>query len=499
MPLERLMYRYQDALGATCLRLKERSWLEVVFKKFAKCPGYWSQSDLIDVLSLSFPDQSKRLLREAGPTLYQIILRIGSYPYHQNPRTRLDLGTLRTAIIILLGSDERKLRGTGADEEDAQLATQLQARYSRLLFQSIAPSPGLDFTEMAADNDEDVVESLRIISKQRILRHPTEPKIGIPAPKLPQPSLLPSSHDRDLNGHISKADLEGLIRILLACQLHWAGCGPERVIASSSDNWNEAVSCVMRSFDLDHEQQCAWESFKQVMNEVVPGVQTAMSRILDALIKQPRIVSEDSFQSLTSDEVIQLVSVVYESSEPGFPTPGKISTLPLLCQLSMCLPEDLQLDKARLVFSSKGGQKNINDLNALLESLSQSTVLLISGSTAPGTHSSPSGKRIICGAYLPFEDSASRSQSVRSTLFQCEPKYQVCHGNIDCASSSLQGDPKTDSYALRLNAVEQAHSALIIDSQLRDGSLELPTESFSAAGGSVHFSVENLEVFDVTI
>ena len=185
------MHRYQDTLGTTCLSFAEREWLEIVFGKFATKFGYWSESDLTFSLSLSFPEPSTQLIRDAGPTLYRLILHVGSSPYHQDPVEKLDLVTLRTAIIILLRNDEHGLRLTDNDEDENELAARLQARCPRLVFQSLAPTLNLQTDKKGESDDEDVAESLRMIFQRSVLRHPTNPKIGTPAPKLPTPSSLP--------------------------------------------------------------------------------------------------------------------------------------------------------------------------------------------------------------------------------------------------------------------------------------------------------------------
>ena len=215
------MNRYQDVLGSTYLRFEERSWLQNVFEKFASRSGWWSESDFTVFLMLSFSGLEKELVRESGSMLYWLMLIVGSYLCRRDPAKakELTLGTLRTAIILLLRKDEEEFGGSDGDEEERERAARLRSRYPRLIFQSLAHSPGLDMSQTGDTADDDVTEALRIISKHRFLRHPLYPKIGIHSPPLPTPSSLPSSHARImLGGLVSKADLRNLGRLFrIAC------------------------------------------------------------------------------------------------------------------------------------------------------------------------------------------------------------------------------------------------------------------------------------------
>ena len=270
---------------------EERSWLENIFEKFASRPGYWTESDFTAFLALLISKPSKYSVREAGSILHRLILGVGSYPYHQNPAQELDLGTLRVAIIILLRKDEEELPTIDADKEEIEIAARLQARYLRLIFQALAHTPGLDLNQKGdTDDEDDVVEALRIISQRRILRHPIHPKIGIRGPPLPSPSSLPSSHARSLEGYVSKADLENLIGFFTVCQPCWGGIGLEQIDRSPSDDLNESIDRVLRAFSFDQEGKCGWKEFKRVMAQKEPELQIAMTRILEPLIKNPSII-----------------------------------------------------------------------------------------------------------------------------------------------------------------------------------------------------------------
>ncbi|KAG7001397.1 MFS domain-containing protein [Physcia stellaris] len=263
---DQLVQRYRGVLSTFCLSFEERSWLEQVFDKHASQPG--------------------------------LFLGVGSFPYHQDPVKELDLGTLRTAVVLLLGNDEQNFPLAEDEEEEGEgeneRAPQVQARYTRILFQSLAPSTSLGTGERSERNDEDIKETLRIVSKRRILRHPHTPKIGTPAPQLPSPSSLPPSHAELLNGRLTQADLQALIRLFLACQLHWADTDPERILASSLGGLEKVTDATLGAFDLDQDGLCGWQSFHRVMEQLVPDVQSAMACILNSFIEKPEsICNED--------------------------------------------------------------------------------------------------------------------------------------------------------------------------------------------------------------
>lgn len=285
-------------LSTFCLSFEERSWFEQVFDKFASQPGYWIEADLTSFLFLSIPGVSTSLIHQAGPALYRLFLGVGSYPYHQDPVKELDLGTLRTAVVLLLGNDEQNFPLAEDEEEEGEgeneRAPQVRARYTRLLFQSLAPSTSLGTGERSERNDEDITETLRIVSKRRILRHPHTPKIGTPAPQLPPPSSLPPSHAELLNGRLTQADLQALIRLFLACQLQWADTDPEQILASSLGGLGKATDATLGAFDLDQDGLCGWKSFHRVMEPLMPDVQTTMARILNSFVEKPEsIINED--------------------------------------------------------------------------------------------------------------------------------------------------------------------------------------------------------------
>ena len=499
--VEQLVHRYQEVLGTTYLSFEERSWLEVVFEKFATRPGYWSESDLTSFLSLSFPEPSTQLLREAGPTLYRLLLRVGSYPYHQDPSKKLDLSTLRTATVILLRNDEYRLWFSYGDEEENECAARLQARYPRLLFQALAPTPDLNTDEMGESDDEDVVEALRVISQRKFIRDPTNPKIGTPVPKTPRPSSFPSSHARMLDGQLSRVDLQVLLRLFLACQLYWGGSGPEHVIASPSNGFDRAADSLYTAFELDQEGNCGWRSFDRAIAKQKTGLYMAMPRILDPLIKGSQTIDTSAFASLPRAEATNLLRSNYQSAESRFPTPGAILTLPLLSQLTMFLPEDLLFDKAKLLFWTKGGeQKMPHSIKAHLDDPSADSLLLISAKTKRGPPSSPTGTPTVCGVYLPSsqEPTSPSGAASRPIVFQCEPEHRIWPGTIDRRRSSLRGVlTKADGLALRVDATPRSHAGFQVDSRLREGSLTLPSDGEAGACDVLRFSVEYFEVFDV--
>ena len=169
-----------------------------------------------------------------------------------------------------------------------------------------------------------------------------------------------------LEGHVSKADLKVSIRLFLACQLCWGGSGPEHVVASPSDGFSKATDSVLRAFNLDQEGRCEWQDFNRVMATQQPGLQMAMPRILGPLINKPRTIGEEVFLSLHPAEATKLLRSECRSAESRFPTHGAILNLPLLCQLTMFLPEDLPLDNAKPIFSTRGEQKMTQATKAIL-------------------------------------------------------------------------------------------------------------------------------------
>lgn len=484
-------------LGTTCLSFEERSWFQLLFEKFASRLGHWSESDLISFLVLSFPEPSTQLIREAGPILYRLLLCVGSYPYHQDPVNQLDLETLRTAITLLLGNDERSFLFTEDEEEENERASQIRARYSRLLFQSLAIEKNFNTGESSERNDEDLKEALHIISQRRVLRHPIRPKIGTRAPELPPPSSLPPAHAEALSGRLTQSDLQILIRLFLACQLHWAGIGPEQIVASPSDGLEKATNAIIGAFNLEQEGLCAWESFHQVIARLRPGIQSAMACILPSFIKKPSSVNEDEFVALPLAEASKLICANHQKAESDFVLPGMILSLPLLCHLAMFLPEESLLDRLKLISQMNGEAKMMQTITTHINNSSLSSLLLISGYVQQAAHSSATNLQIICGAFLPSTHLIPTNSGNKPIIFQCEPKHCVWPGVIDRTISSLRGDLVRIKIALRLDAGADAYVELQLDSQLRKGLLSFPTNDMSNLRDEISFCLDIIEVLDV--
>ena len=484
-------------LGATCLSYEERSWLQFVFKNYASRPDHWSESDLTSFLLLSFPEPLAQLVREAGPLLYRLFLCVGSYPYHQDPVNELDLGTLRTAIILLLGNDERNfLFNEDEDEEDGR-AQQIRARYIRLLFQSLATATNSNTGESSARNDEDLKEALHIVSQRRILRHPIEPKIGTPAPELPSPASLPPSHAGMLNGRLKQADLRLLIRLFLACQLYWAGTDPEQIILSASDGVEKTINAILGAFRLDQDGFCVWGSFHRVMANLIPGIQTAMARILRSFVENPPSVNEDNFAALSVDEASKLIYANYLNAESNLRFPGMILDPPLLCHLAMFLPKDLPLDELKLISLMNGETNMVQTIKTHVGNSSLSSLLLISGHVEPSALSCAIAPQIVCGAFLPSSELPSTSGSANSAIFQCQPKHRVWPGALDRKTSSSRDELVINNVGLRVEGDMGANTELKLDFRLGEGSLAFSTDNVSNTKNKISFRPDIIEFYDV--
>ncbi|KAL9110614.1 MAG: hypothetical protein Q9227_004791 [Pyrenula ochraceoflavens] len=285
--------------------------------------------------------------------------------------------------------------------------------------------------EKVEGDDGDIVEALHIVSQRSILRHPTNPKIGTTAAALLPASSFPPSHSQSLEWRLANTDLQVLIRLILACQTYSSGAGPEHVVASPSDGFNKAASSILNTFDLDEDGSFGWQSFHGVMAQQKSGLQIAMPRLLDSLIQRSLKINEDALLSSTPARAAELLHFAYVSTEPSLPTPGAILTLPLLCQLSMFLPEDLFLDKAKLAYSSRSKKNTTQTPKSHFESHPASSLLLLLFSVSGELHYS-TPDHIIYGAYLPAETTTPSPATVqRPLVFQCAPNQRIWSGTID--------------------------------------------------------------------
>ena len=164
--------------------------------------------------------------------MYQIVISLGSFPYHNDPVQYLTLNILRAAAAAFVREDDDWVRlNVDLIDEDVH-QSRLDAKYRRRLFQSLSnpgsPSNTLpDDMSRNGDSDEDLIEALDFLSRHNKWRDIQNAKVSIKGTPIPPASNFPSSYSYMLHNSIPHENLQHLLQFLLSSQLCTSGMGPE--------------------------------------------------------------------------------------------------------------------------------------------------------------------------------------------------------------------------------------------------------------------------------
>ena len=192
----------------------------------------WTLNNFTDFLHTTFPNDFELLIDKVAPVMYQVVISLGSFPYHNDPVQYLTLNILRAAAAAFIRDDDDwvRLNVDFIDEDVHQ--SQLDAKYRRRLFQSLSnpgsPSNTLpDDMSRNGDSDEDLIEALEFLSRHNKWRDIQNAKVSIKGTPIPPASNFPSSHSYMLHNSIPHKNLQHLLQFLLSSQLCTSGMGPE--------------------------------------------------------------------------------------------------------------------------------------------------------------------------------------------------------------------------------------------------------------------------------
>lgn len=192
----------------------------------------WTLDNFTDFLHTTFPNDFKLLIDTVAPILYQIVISLGSFPYHNDPVQHLTSNVLGAATAAFVRRDDHWLRmNVDLIDQDVH-QSRLDAKYRRRLFQSLSnpgsPSSALP-NDMSrdGDSDEDLIEALDFLSEHNSWRDIRNPKVSIRGTPIPPASNFPSSQSHILYNSIPRENLGYLLQFLLTSQLCTSTIGPE--------------------------------------------------------------------------------------------------------------------------------------------------------------------------------------------------------------------------------------------------------------------------------
>lgn len=251
----------------------------------------WSVSDLARYIAITLPDSLQDDWALAAPLWHRCIRNLGAFPWHRLSRGndasgRLTVDDVLVAGAILLRRHEANLglefwpesnpvAQAGADDgDDSETREQDQWRLwlHELLFQcmayEIAPGQshllGGDRAGHVRDtkSDSHLIQAHRLVSRFSTERSQSNPKVRRTGPPVMLLSELPSSRSRDHSGRIPSGEFLSLVKVLLACQLHQSGYGPD-LISANPDRLNAITDCVMEGFaSPDGEDGIGWDEYE---------------------------------------------------------------------------------------------------------------------------------------------------------------------------------------------------------------------------------------------
>lgn len=254
-----------------------RSSRPAILKLLTSHPD-WTESDLTNFLSITFPPETKPFFESAAPLLHRWFRALGNFPYHQTPAEHLTLDILRIAIVFLTRRHDRAVRLL---ESDVEAMVDIKEYFKRdemvIVFQSLAAhEAGITLSTVSDErqeaDDEHLVQVHGFVSRRNVWRDPTNPKVGQRGAPIPDPSQFPSSFSKDLSARIPVDEFRGLVGILVSSQFYEVGLGPETINAASPE-FGEVVNSVLNSFSSEKEKYITWDRFSHTISNT--GVRTS--------------------------------------------------------------------------------------------------------------------------------------------------------------------------------------------------------------------------------
>ena len=206
----------------------------------------------------TFPLELAAILLEAVPLIHRSLLRLGSFPYQNDPEELLTLRVLRTAVILV--------SGFVGDVDSAYFSSE----EGRVCFQSMASlAPEKVSWDESLREEADDYDLIKVLSGMRgRRRHPEQPKVMIRGPEQPPPSQFPSSWSRDLNQFIPTNEFRSFLRTMVVLNLFSSGIDAQD-FTTSIPQTEEVTGCLLAAFQAG-PNGISWDAFGRAMkNDMV--------------------------------------------------------------------------------------------------------------------------------------------------------------------------------------------------------------------------------------
>ncbi|KAJ5757553.1 uncharacterized protein N7511_006247 [Penicillium nucicola] len=377
----------------------------------------WTVSDLKDFMISTFPPELESYIAEAAPIIHRCLLRLGSFPYQNDPHRTLSLDVLRTGMMILLKLDRSKLLNGDNDEAALVYPDRLSAEQRILLFQSMTEPQGTPAgSPRNLGDDYHLRKALEIITYGNFKRNVQFPTAVMKGPQYPPAEHFPSSNSTLTSGSIPEKDFRPLLRLMLLTQLYIAGIDPDNLKSFPSEI-EVTTDCILAAFVHGGQSSNAvsFKAFDSILSSSMQNVFLGLPRVLGPLHSaKPFQFTTPPSSVIGAQEVLKELFVPSVKTKP--PSKGLILNLPLLSQLSMTLPQDFPIEAPETLYSSQ--EVDVKDVKSCLSATELARIILVSRKTGE--------EDVIFGAYFP-KDSAPESPNTSSVIFQLAPVHRAFH------------------------------------------------------------------------
>ncbi|KAF7166146.1 hypothetical protein CNMCM5623_010023 [Aspergillus felis] len=476
---DELQERFKWCLSTHFFGDARSEWLQSIFDVF----GTESESGkyLEAFMVSTFPPELAARVGEAAPILHRCLLRLGSFPYHNDPHRIMSQNVLRTGIIILLRLDGGTFLQQDDDKASLIYPDRLNVAQRTLLFQSMADMQATTTgRNRNVEDDFHLQKALDLITYGNFRRNAVFPTAVTKGPEYPPAEHFPSSNSTLTDGYIPLKDFRALLRLKLLTQLHVAGIGPDE-FTSCLSQVETVTDCLLAAFQdrsATDSAAISFATFNQVLDKSLQNLFLGLPRVLGPLHSAKPLPSEKPPSSVGDAQTLlrQLFTSPIKTQPPS---DGLITNLPLLSQLSMTLPQDFPIEAQKSLYSSR--EIDLRKVGTCLSMTSTANIILVSGKSA--------SESVIFGAHFP-KDSLLGGVAKSSVMFQLAPVHRAFHTSEE--TSQIDPGLSTADSQLELSLKDDVLGVVTLALQPNSAGL------FRAQGKgdiSVAFDVDAVEVF----
>jgi hypothetical protein len=224
----------------------------------------WTRGTFVDYIAQRNPD-AEAATRGAGPLLYKMMIRYGSYPFPPDPAQHMTCGTFLRGIYMMSRMKNRLLwRQCGILGGEPASRERVPIDDIRIFFQSVASDSSQSLTlptERSETDDEDLIDVLFILMDE--IRGRQTPKFALRRRDvLPAVARLPSSLSANIDGAVKVNDLRLLLEPI-------ATLLDTKLLGTMALSTSTAVDCIIGSFlhESPDSTFIRWDTFREVVLE----------------------------------------------------------------------------------------------------------------------------------------------------------------------------------------------------------------------------------------